>query len=140
VPPTPAANTRARALQKTQPKPTQTDPTHFRRIAFVGSDGRTRHFLLQSGQTGGPGHADERLLQLMRLANALLDRQPDSRKRGLAWHAPAIVPVWPALRLVEEEPSYASYYEAYEVRALLKCLALLAPCFCIPCYFAELKP
>jgi hypothetical protein len=31
----------------------------------------------------------------MRLCNALLDRQPDSRKRALSWHTPAIVPVWP---------------------------------------------
>jgi transformation/transcription domain-associated protein len=50
----------------------------------------------------------------MRLANALLERAPDARKRGLGWHTPAIVPVWPQLRLLEEEPSYASYYEAYE--------------------------
>jgi transformation/transcription domain-associated protein len=90
-------------------------PTPKRRIAFVGSDGRTRHFLLQTGQNTSQGHADDRLLQLMRLCNALLERRPDSRKRALAWHTPAIVPVWPQLRLIEEEPSYTSYYEAYEV-------------------------
>jgi hypothetical protein len=113
-------------------------PRPRRRIAFVGSDGRTRHFLLQTGQNSSQGHADERLLQLMRLANALLERAPDARRRGLAWHTPAIVPVWPQLRLLEEEPSYASYYEAYEVGASGRLLGCFLGAFRI--FFGEAGP
>lgn len=88
----------------------------FRRVAMVGSDGRARHFLLHAGQSAPHPHADERLLQLARLGNALLARKPDARRRALEWYTPAIVGVWPHLRLIEEDPSTASYYEPYEVR------------------------
>ena len=41
------------------------------------------------------GANDERVAHLMRAMNRLLDRHPQSRRRHLAWHTPAIVPVWP---------------------------------------------
>ena len=45
--------------------------------------------------TGVAGANDERMAHLMRAMNRLLDRHPQSRRRHLAWHTPAIVPVWP---------------------------------------------
>lgn len=44
------------------------------------------------------GANDERMAHLMRAMNRLLDRHPQSRRRHLAWHTPAIVPVWPQVR------------------------------------------
>ena len=44
------------------------------------------------------GLADDRMMQLLRLLNQLLERHPESRRRLLAWHTPIIVPVWPQVR------------------------------------------
>lgn len=82
---------------------------------LVGSDGRSRHMLVQTGQNNAQGTTDERILQLLRLGNRLLDAHPHSRQRALAWHAPVIVPVWVQVRLMEETPSYCTYHEAYDV-------------------------
>ena len=61
--------------------------------------------------TGAP---DERVAQLLRLCNAALGAAPAPRERGLAWHAPVCVPVYPAVRLFGEDASTASYGEAYD--------------------------
>ena len=34
-------------------------------------------------------------MQLLRMMNRLLDKNPESRRRQLAWHTPTVVPVWP---------------------------------------------
>ena len=62
----------------------------------MGTDGRTRHFIVQTGQHwhGSSGSAEERMMQLLRLVNGLLDKHPESRSRKLAAHAPIIVPVY----------------------------------------------
>lgn len=44
------------------------------------------------------GAADERMMQLLRNMNRLLDKHPQSRRRHLAWHTPIIVPVYPQVR------------------------------------------
>ncbi len=69
--------------------------TSFRRLAFIGSDGRTRHMLVQTGQNSSQGMADDRMMQLLRGLNKLLDAHPESRRRCLSWHTPISVPVWP---------------------------------------------
>ena len=43
----------------------------------------------------GAGAADERMMQLMRNMNRLLDKHPQARRRHLSWHTPIIVPVYP---------------------------------------------
>ncbi|KAL0051806.1 hypothetical protein WJX82_002492 [Trebouxia sp. C0006] len=89
----------------------------YRRLGFIGTDGRTRHFIVQTGQHwhGSTGSAEERMMQLLRLINGLLEKHPESRSRKLAAHAPIIVPVYSQIRLVEEDTSYCTYGEAYEV-------------------------
>jgi transformation/transcription domain-associated protein len=70
----------------------------YRRLKLYGSDGHVRFFLVQ---TPGTGHwsstatSDERVLQMLRMFNQLLERHPDSRRRHLKFHTPAIVTIWP---------------------------------------------
>lgn len=90
----------------------------YRRLAFHGSDGRTRHMIIQQHQNWQQASVEERLLQLQRAFNRLLDAHPQSRARALHWYTPAVVPVYPSTRLVEEEPSAASYGEAYDVNCM----------------------
>jgi hypothetical protein len=44
------------------------------------------------------GPSDERMMQLLRQLNRLLDKYPESRRRHLNFHTPAIVPVWTQAR------------------------------------------
>jgi transformation/transcription domain-associated protein len=85
-----------------------------RRIALVGTDGRTQYFLVQTSLTPA-ARSDERMVQLMRHLNRLLLKHKQSRRRHLLFHTPIIVPVWPQVRLLEEELSYSTYGEAYEM-------------------------
>jgi hypothetical protein len=50
--------------------------------------------LVSTGMNWTQGLAEERLMQLLRLMNRLLDKHPDSRRRLLAWHTPVMIPVW----------------------------------------------
>ena len=45
------------------------------------------------------GSGDERMMQLLRNMNRLLEQHPQSRRRHLAWHTPIIVPVYPQVCL-----------------------------------------
>lgn len=74
----------------------------YRRLGFIGTDGRTRHFIVQTGQHwhGSTGSAEERMMQLLRLVNNILEKHPQSRTRRLASHAPIIVPVYSQVRLL----------------------------------------
>jgi transformation/transcription domain-associated protein len=64
-----------------------------RRLALHGSDGTTRYMILQQNVAWAQHLADERLLQLLRAFNRLLDQQPVTRSRALHWYTPAMVPV-----------------------------------------------
>lgn len=44
------------------------------------------------------GSSEERMMQLLRLINGLLEKHPESRSRRLAAHAPIIVPVYSQVR------------------------------------------
>jgi transformation/transcription domain-associated protein len=90
--------------------------TSHRRVAFVAEDGRVRHFLATPvGSLIPAGRGEERLLALLRTLNGMLEASPEARRRGLAFAAPALIPIWPQLRLLEDDPSCASYGEAYEI-------------------------
>ena len=41
------------------------------------------------------GAGEERLMQVLRMMNVLLDRHPQSRRRGLSFKTLSIIPVWP---------------------------------------------
>lgn len=94
--------------------------TAFRRIAFYDSEGRKTHFILQNGHTSGqPASSEERMLQLMCLLNRLLDKHHQCRSRFLNFFAPSIVPVWNKVRLVEEDPCFTTFLEAFELNCQL---------------------
>jgi len=79
-----------------------------------GSDGQVRHFLLAGHQSSGIGQGEERVGQLLRAANGLLASHPESRRRGLAFTAPASQALFPSSRIVEDDPSICLYVDAYE--------------------------
>jgi transformation/transcription domain-associated protein len=86
----------------------------FRRLTIVGSDGSQRHFLVQTSLTPS-ARSDERMVQLFRVLNRLFDKHKESRRRHLAFHTPIIIPVWPQVRMVEDDLMYSTFGEVYEI-------------------------
>lgn len=86
-----------------------------RRISVIGNDGQTRSFVVQlASQHMTAPHIEERLGQLFRAANGVMAAHPESRRRGLAFVAPRSVTLFPAGRLMEDDPSGTLYLDAYE--------------------------
>ncbi|CAM6100600.1 unnamed protein product [Calypogeia fissa] len=85
-----------------------------RRLTMVGSDGSQRHFLVQTSLTPS-ARSDERMVQLFRVLNRLLEKHKESRRRLLAFNTPIIIPVWPQVRLVEDDLMYSTFGEVYEI-------------------------
>ncbi|KAJ7563398.1 hypothetical protein O6H91_03G108600 [Diphasiastrum complanatum] len=85
-----------------------------RRLTMIGNDGSQRHFLVQTSLTPS-ARSDERMIQLFRVLNRLFDKHKESRRRHLAFNTPIIVPVWPQVRLVEDDLMYSTFGEVYEI-------------------------
>lgn len=88
--------------------------TSHRRLSLHGTDGREQQFLVQTSLTPA-ARSDERMVQLMRHLNRMLEKHKQTRRRHLMFHTPIIVPVWPQVRLLEEEASYSTFGEACEI-------------------------
>lgn len=85
----------------------------FRRITIRGHDGSLHPFVIQN-PSARQFRREERLMQLFRLLNGVLERKRDSRMRNLNFHLPQIVPLAPNVRMVSDDPSYCTLYEIYE--------------------------
>ncbi|KAI8988247.1 hypothetical protein BDF20DRAFT_910766 [Mycotypha africana] len=85
----------------------------YRRLRIRGHDGSIHPFLIQN-PVARQFRREERLMQLFRMLNYILERRKESRLRNLAFHLPAIVPLAPNVRMIEDDPSYTSLYDIYE--------------------------
>lgn len=84
-----------------------------RRLTMVGSDGSQRHFLVQTSLTPS-ARSDERMVQLFRVLNRLLEKHKESRRRLLAFNTPIIIPVWPQVCIDQR----------YDLAILVNCMFL----------------
>ncbi|RCI06399.1 hypothetical protein CU098_004433, partial [Rhizopus stolonifer] len=84
-----------------------------RRLTIRGNDGTLHPFLIQN-PVARQFRREERLMQLFRMLNYILERRKESRMRNLQFHLPAIVPLAPNVRMVQDDPSYTSLYDIYE--------------------------
>ncbi|KAI7885947.1 uncharacterized protein EV154DRAFT_427566 [Mucor mucedo] len=85
----------------------------YRRLTIRGHDGTIHPFLIQN-PVARQFRREERLMQLFRMLNYILERRKQSRMRNLVFHLPAIVPLAPNVRMVQDDPSYTSLYDIYE--------------------------
>lgn len=88
--------------------------TSSRRISAIGNDGQARYFLVTGQQSSGHGNGEERVGQLLRASNALLESHPESRRRGLKFAAPRSHILYPSGRIVEDDPGSCLYMDAYD--------------------------
>ncbi|KAI7899883.1 uncharacterized protein BX663DRAFT_576399 [Cokeromyces recurvatus] len=85
----------------------------YRRLIIRGNNGTLHPFIIQN-PVARQFRREERLMQLFRMLNYILERRKESRVRNLAFHLPAIIPLAPNVRMVQDDPSYTSLYDIYE--------------------------
>ncbi|KAG2237337.1 hypothetical protein INT48_009070 [Thamnidium elegans] len=85
----------------------------YRRLTIRGHDGTVHPFLIQN-PVARQFRREERLMQLFRMLNYILERRKESRMRNLVFHLPTIVPLAPNVRMVQDDTSYTSLYDIYE--------------------------
>ncbi|CAO3644378.1 unnamed protein product [Mucor hiemalis] len=85
----------------------------FRRLTIRGHDGSVHPFVIQN-PAARQFRREERLMQLFRIMNSVLERKKESRMRNIKFHLPAIVPLAPNVRMVQDDPSYCTLYDIYE--------------------------
>lgn len=84
-----------------------------RRITILSNKGSLHSFTVQL-PSARYCRREERIFQLLRLLNTILDRKIQTRKRGLRFNVPIAVPISPQLRLLETDDSNVSMQDIYE--------------------------
>ena len=84
-----------------------------RRIYIRGHDGSIHPFAIQH-PAARHSRREERILQLFRIFNGTLNKRKESRRRNLNFNLPLVVPLAPAIRLVQDDSSYISLQGVYE--------------------------
>jgi transformation/transcription domain-associated protein len=87
--------------------------TAFRRIVMCGSDGSKTAFIIQN-PTSRQSRREERMVQMMRMADAIVDKKIISRRHGLGFHVQNIVPLSAFVRLIEDPQAFCSLEDVYE--------------------------
>lgn len=84
-----------------------------RRLKIRGHDGSVHPFAIQHP---APRHSrrEERILQLFRIFNSTLSKKKESRRRNLQFHLPVMVPLSPAIRMIQDDASYVTLQAVYE--------------------------
>ena len=82
-------------------------------LTMRGSTGHLAHFLIQTS-LNPYAPSDDRVLQLQRVFNRLLEKNKQTRKRHLAFHVSAMSPLTPHCRLVQYEPHSTPLASVYE--------------------------
>ncbi|KAJ3404672.1 hypothetical protein HDU80_002517 [Chytriomyces hyalinus] len=84
-----------------------------RRLTIRGHDGSLHPFVVQHPAARNC-RREERVIQLFRICNSVLERKKESRRRGLSFHLPIIVPLSPIVRIIQDDTSYKSLQDIYE--------------------------
>ena len=84
-----------------------------RRLKIRGTDGSIHSFAVQH-PAARHSRREERTLQLFRIFNGILAKRKEARRRNLSFYLPLVIPLAPAIRLVQEEASFMSLQGVYE--------------------------
>ncbi|KIW01560.1 uncharacterized protein PV09_07036 [Verruconis gallopava] len=85
----------------------------YRRLKIRGHDGSLHPFQVQH-PAGRYCRREERILQLFRIFNEVLLKRKESRRRNLQFNLPAMVPLSPNVRMIEDDVSYINLQGVYE--------------------------
>ena len=84
-----------------------------RRISILSHKGSVHSFAIQL-PSARYCRREERILQLLRCLNRILEKRKETRRRGLVFSTPAAIPFSPQLRLLESDRALISLQDIYE--------------------------
>lgn len=90
--------------------------TAARRLYLRGQNGKIYPYLVVNDACLSDARREERVLQLLRMLNNLLDKQKETARRFLHLAVPRVVAVSPQMRLVEDNPASISLLHIYKQR------------------------
>ena len=85
----------------------------FRRIIMVGSDGSRTPFIVQN-PSSRQSRREERVVQLLRMADAIVDKNIVSKRHSLSLCVQNIVPISAFVRLIQDHDGFVSLEDVYE--------------------------
>ena len=84
-----------------------------RRLTICGHDG-SMHPLIVQHPAARHSKREERIVQLFRFFNEIIQRRKETRRRNLSFHLPVIIPLAPQIRLIQDDPSYVTLQDIFE--------------------------
>ena len=87
--------------------------TSFRRIVMIGNDGSRTAFVVQN-PSGRQSRREERVVQLLRMADAIVDKKIISKRHSLSLGVQNIVPLSAFVRLIQDNESFVSFEDVYD--------------------------
>lgn len=85
----------------------------YRKLKVRGHDGSLHSFMIQH-PTPRTCRREERMMQMFRFFNDVLARRKESRRRKIQFTLPLMVPLTPAIRMVQDDSSYVTLQGIYE--------------------------
>ena len=85
----------------------------MRRLTILGHDGSVNPFIVQH-PAARHCRREERIIQLFRILNSILERKKETRSRNISYYLPTIIPLAPQIRLVQNDSSFATLQEIFE--------------------------
>lgn len=87
--------------------------TSFRRIVMIGNDGSRSTFIVQN-PSSRQSRREERVVQLLRMADAIVDKKIISKRHSLSLGVQSIVPLSAFVRLIQDHESFVSLEDVFE--------------------------
>ncbi|KAI8052220.1 kinase-like domain-containing protein [Syncephalis plumigaleata] len=107
---------------------TRQQVSYVKNIAIRGHNGTIHPFMIQH-PCPRFCRREERLVQLFRLLNSVLERRLETRRRSLQFHLPVAIPLAPQLRLVQLDPSYVTLHDVLETQLNMQDTPVHEPIF-----------
>ena len=85
----------------------------YRRINMRGHDGSVHSFAVQS-PAARHSRREERMFQLYRLLNKILDKNVQTRRSNIQFSLPIAIPLSPQVRIINDQSSFATLHEIYD--------------------------
>ncbi|RKP06117.1 phosphatidylinositol kinase, partial [Thamnocephalis sphaerospora] len=89
--------------------------SYVRHLTMRGHNGSPHSFVVQHPSPRSC-RREERLAQLFRMMNSILERRLETRRRSLSFHLPFTVPLAPQVRLVQLDHSYVTMHDILEAQ------------------------
>ncbi|GMM58795.1 histone acetyltransferase [Maudiozyma humilis] len=85
----------------------------YRRINIRGHDGSVHSFAVQS-PAARHSRREERMFQLYRLLNKILDKNVETRRSNIQFTLPIAIPLSPQVRIMNDQDSFTTLHQIYD--------------------------